>query len=569
MKRYFVAAVVSLILLFCVNIFAQSVASDSAVTDKFLQALAKKQIGKNDEAITLFEKLLSEEGDDAATMYQLAELYANLSEFDRAINLAQGAVKSDPYNAWYRQLLADIYLASGNLEAMVEETEQLVVFHPENLDYLQILAMAYLQNKQYSEAIEVYNQLESRTRVSEEVSMQKMQIYQLMGKRKKAFSEIEELVEAYPQNTRYHAILAELYNKSGETESAFKEYQIIKAIDPNDEYIDISLSDYYQKRGDLKRAQEYLVAGFDNPRLDIDTKIQILISILKIADQVPEYQGQAEKLIGSLVVAHPDNPKAWSIYADYYAFANDLEKTRMGYRKVIEYDSSRYVVWQQLLFAESELNDQKALLSESERAIRLFPVEPIPYLFNGMVYFQEKNYVRAIQQFERGKDYVFNNDALKEQFATFLGDAYHAVGENQKAYSFYEKALAINPSNSYVLNNYAYYLTLENSNLERAEEMALKSVTLDPGNPSNQDTYGWVLFKRKKYDEAKVWIQKAVQQSPNSTLYEHYGDVLFKLGKVDQAVVNWQAALDKMDDAVDKDQRALLQRKLKDKNYYE
>jgi Tfp pilus assembly protein PilF len=178
--------------------------------------------------------------------------------------------------------------------------------------------------------------------------------------------------------------------------------------------------------------------------------------------------------------------------------------------------------------------------------------------------YQLKKYDRAIRHLEAGRKFVVGNDKLLAQFWSSLGDGYHQQGENRKAYDAYEKALELEPDNSIVLNNYAYYLSLDGIELEKAEEMSKKAVELDPGNSANQDTYGWVLYKMGNYEEAEKWIGKAIADSEaGAVVLEHYGDVLFKLGKQREAVKYWEKALKEGEGS------EFLERKVKDKTLYE
>lgn len=136
---------------------------------------------------------------------------------------------------------------------------------------------------------------------------------------------------------------------------------------------------------------------------------------------------------------------------------------------------------------------------------------------------------------------VVNDDQLLAQFYMYQGDALHALDRDTEAYTAYERSLKANDNNAYVLNNYAYYLSLEERDLNKAEKMALKAVNLEPENPSFQDTYGWVLYKQGKFAEAREWIGKAMQskEETSSEVLEHYGDVLWQLGEKEQALDYW------------------------------
>jgi Tfp pilus assembly protein PilF len=140
---------------------------------------------------------------------------------------------------------------------------------------------------------------------------------------------------------------------------------------------------------------------------------------------------------------------------------------------------------------------------------------------------------------------VSGNNVLLVQFYTYLGDAYNRKKNYKMSDESYEKALKLDPENSYVLNNYAYYLSLRNENLEKAEAMSAKSIKLDPSNAADMDTYGWILYKMGKYTEALEWVQKAVNatSAADPDVLEHLGDIYFKLGDTDKAMLNWQNAL--------------------------
>jgi Tfp pilus assembly protein PilF len=95
--------------------------------------------------------------------------------------------------------------------------------------------------------------------------------------------------------------------------------------------------------------------------------------------------------------------------------------------------------------------------------------------------------------------------------------------------------------------------------------MAAKAVKLDPANPADMDTYGWVLYKLGRYSEAVQWVEKAVAAtpSPDTDLLEHLGDIYFKLGETDKAVMQWQNALKAGKGS------EFLEKKIKERKLYE
>ena len=514
-------------------------------TSLFLDANTQKLLGNLDKAKELFLQCLDADDEDAASMYELARIERVSNNKGEALDWAEKAVSNDPKNVWYLKLLSELYQENMQFDESVEVINKLVKLHPENLEYLYDLALTHLLVGNYQKSVNTYNRIEKQIGVTEEISIQKQKIFLRMKKPEKAIEEMVALCEAWPQESRFKSILAELYLSNGMDEKALETYLEIAEDDPDNPYIQISLSDFYRKRGEQEKSCEHLKLGFANPYLDIDTKVQILLAYFTVKEYYDEQKEEAEELSGILVKTHPEDAKAYSIQADLYYQNEEWEQARESLRKVLSLDSSSYAVWEQLLFAEFNLSDFEALRDESRKTIELFPQQPLPYLFAAVANYQFEDHKQMIEDLETGIRFVIRNDLLLAEFYNYLGDAYHQVGEDEKAFEAYEASLKINSENSIVLNNYAYYLSLRNEDLERAKKMAKKATKLDPDNSSNQDTYGWVLYKLGEYEQALEWIGMSVENhnEENAEVLEHYGDVLYKLGREKEARNYWKRAL--------------------------
>src|SRR5690606_15266341 len=125
-----------------------------------------------------------------------------------------------------------------------------------------------------------------------------------------------------------------------------------------------------------------------------------------------------------------------------------------------------------------------------------------------------------------------------------LGGNYNSLEMFAESDVAYSEALGIDSMNVFVLNNYAYYLSLRNEKLDKAEAMSLKSIELQPNEATYEDTYAWILFKLERYDEALVWIKNAISNTelPSATLLDHFGDILFMNGEEKEALKQWKKA---------------------------
>ncbi len=532
----------------------------------FLDANKERILGNTDKAEVLFKRVLEIDPNHDASMYELARIYMSQVRIEDAVLLMENAVRIAPENVWYQLLLADLYRFSRQYDKVVDVFKKLTELYPDKVDYYFDLALSYIIIEDYKEAIVVYDKIESLIGVSEEISIQKQKLYQSINKPAKAIEEIQKLVNANPDNSRYLQILAESYMSEGNDKEALKIYEKIALVDPENPYIRISLSDFYRKNGDEQKAFEELKKGFANPALDLQTKIQILLSYYSIDQFYNDKKEQAYELSEILVKTHPDDPKALSIYGDLLYRNEQFEEAHSTFSKALKYDSSNYAIWEQMMFIENEMKKFDQLNQTSQIAIQLFPMQPLPFLFNGFANMQLKNYELALKSFESGVLVVVDNDLLLAQFYSSLGDVYNQLKDHKKSDDAYDKALRIKPDDAYVLNNYSYYLSLRNEKLDKAREMARKATELSPDNPSFQDTFGWVLYKLGEYEEAEKWIKKAIdnEEADSAVELEHYGDVLYRLNRKNDAFDYWQKAKQAGGEASE-----FLDKKIRDKKLYE
>lgn len=545
---------------------SEIVIDNQAVTNTFIDATKARLIGEKTKAMSLFNACLELNPNHAPSMYELAQLYFDQADYATAARFAEKAAEIEPDNKWYKLLLVEIYGKSNSKDELLEICKKLVAIDPESADYQYELANAYLMSNDGSNAIKTYNRIEEIMGINEEISLQKQRIFLIMNKPDQAAKEVEKLMVAFPdQKSRYLSILAEMYMKLNKPDIAATYYEKIKQTDPENPYVHISLSDYYTKKGETDKAFAEMKNGFLNPALDIDTKIRVLLTYFTSNSDYEKLKPQIFELAAILVNVHPGEAKAHSMYGDLLLDDKQYAEARDEFRKVIAIDSSKYAVWESLLNAELFLQDYTALANESIRATELFPLQPVPYLFKGSSELEKMQYTEALNSFNTGVKVVSGNPAMLSQFYTYLGDTYNQLKNFIKSDESYEKALKINPDNSYVLNNYAYYLSLRGENLEKAMTMSEKAVKLAPDNAANLDTYGWILFKLSRYEEALVWVEKAigVTSGIDPDLYDHLGDIYFKLGKIDNAVENWQKAFSTHEGS------PMLEQKIKDRKIYE
>jgi tetratricopeptide (TPR) repeat protein len=534
------------------------------VTNLFFNASKEKILGNSENAASLYSEVIRKDPANAASMYELANIYADQKKYSDALFFSKSAYSIDRRNSWYALSYADILQKNKKFNDASDVLARLVQDYPDHSDYYFEWASALMYADKPNDAIKAYDKLEAQIGVTKDVSLQKTRIYQRMNKNDKAIEELKKLIALDPKDAQPYGMLAEVYQSMGNKEKALETYNMILQIDPENPYIHLSLADYYRSNGEKEKSVEELKKAFLNPDLDIDTKISILSSYYALISIHPELQEQALEMCELLIASHPSEPHAHAVYGDFLNQDKKFDKARIEYAKARDLGSKEFIVYSQILFLDSQLQLWDSLKNDSKEALELFPDQPLVYFFNGIANIQKKNFSEAVTILNSGLKLIVDNKNLEAQFYTNLGDAYNELKQYPKSDESYEKSLAINPKDANVLNNYAYFLSVRNEQLEKAEEMSKLSNELEPTQASYEDTYGWIMYKMNKLQDAKIWIEKAMSNGADKSaaVLEHYGDILFKLGDTARALENWQHAKDAGDGASEFLDKKILEKKL-------
>ena len=501
-------------------------------------------LGEYEKAMSWFATCLKLDKTSAVVRYELANIYISQENFNSALELARGAVALQPKNMWYQVQLAGIFKAKGMIDQACAVYEKLAIQFPKRDDFYHIQAELFVSVEKFEKALEVYQTLEKKIGVTEQVSINKHTLYLRLNKRKNAYAELNKLIKKFPFKVENHGLLADMYLQDGNKEKALEQYKKIVEIAPENGLVHFYLAEYYRKEKQDELAQASLKKAFASDMVNADKKIQYLMGVV-LADTTHKISDENLKgLLDLLLKAHPDHIHVNALYADFLRRQKDSEGARKLLRKVLLQEKNNYVVWEELMFINNELLDFDSMLAESTEAIKYFPTQPLLYIFNGVAAAQKKDYDTAVKSLTLGFNYVGDNIPLRIQFLTYLGDAQYELGHTKKSFEAYDEVLLFDPANVAVLNNYSYYLSVLNKDLEKAKEMSLKCIQIEKENSTYLDTHAWVLFKLGSFSDAKRAMEKALQFGgrESAVIVEHYGDILYRLGDKVSAIEEWQNA---------------------------
>jgi len=529
----------------------------------FVEALKQKMFGNPQKAIQLLSSCLEIDPNSSAAMYELANIHAVNNDFTSASLLLEKAISLNPENKWYKLLLTQVYQKSRKYSEAADLYDQLLKKEPDNLEYMYMKAALLASAERYDEAIATYNRMEKETGVNEQISVAKQQIYVSTGQVDKAFEEIQKLIDTDPTEAKYYGLLADLYQSQGDAENALKYYQKIQELDPENGFVHFSLANYYLENGKVDKSFEETRQGFQSESVDLQTKLQLYLMLTSARSTLTN--DQQTELIQILLEKHPDEALVHTVYAENLLKNNKLAEAREELLKALAIEKNDYMVWERVMFIDNDLQDWDALYAHTAEIIDLFPNQPQGYFFRAIASVQLEEYEETIDIVDEGLDYVVQNPQLEANFMMLKGEALHKQNKKEEAYKLFDEAVQLDPENYLTLNNYAYYLSLDGRDLDKAERMSGKVVERFPDNSTYLDTHAWVLFKKGDYKLAKFYMESAIKNGgeDNPTLLEHYGDILFMLQKLDEAKSYWQKAKENGGDS------EVLLRKIKEGKYIE
>ena len=515
----------------------------------FLEAMRLKEKKDYASAFGLLQHCLDIHPNAASALYEVSQYYMFLRQVPQGQEALEKAVANAPDNYWYSQGLASLYQQQNELDKAVTLLEQMVVRFPAKQDPLFNLLDLYGRQEKYDEVISTLNRLEKRMGKNEQLSMEKFRIYLQMKDDKKAFQEIESLVQEYPMDMRYQVILGDVYLQNGKKQEAYDVYQKVLAAEPDNPMAIFSMASYYKQTGQEELYQQQLDTLLLNKKVTPDTKVGVMRQMIVENEQADKDSTQIIALFDRIMKQEQDDPQIPMLYAQYLLSKNMEAESVPVLEQVVDLDPTNNAARMMLIGAAVKKEDYKQIIKVCEPGIEATPDALEFYYYLAIAYNQAEKPDSVISICKRALEHT-TADSKKEivsDFYSILGDMYHTQKQMKEAYAAYDSALVYNPSNIGALNNYAYYLSVERRDLDKADEMSYKTVKAEPNNATYLDTYAWILFEKGNYAEARIYIDNAMKSEggdKSDVIVEHCGDIYYMTGDVDGALTYWKKALE-------------------------
>ena len=521
--------------------------ADFRIQASFIEAGGLYTKGKVDEAITIYRELLKEPKAVSAVQFELSRIYDAKDDNESAVKAAKAAVAAESTNEWYLKQLGDLYQKIGDDKMAAATYGILIEKKPNNAYYYYKQAYFLVRANEPNKALKIYETLEERIGVNEELSRRKHTLFLGLGDKKKAEREIVKLIEIYPSDLDYRHFLAGFYESNDEKGKAKNVYEYILTQNPNDTEAMVALAEDKKSEGGDADYIESLKAPFANTELAVDAKIaQIIPLIQRVANENNTALADQLLELSTIMEDVHDDAKAYSIAGDLYYYTGRKEEAIEKYEQTIERNETVLLVWEQYLSAIKDTKNWKKLLSRSEDALDVFPNQGSIHLSNAIAYGRTGKHADALGALQQAKMISFNNPPLEYDILVEMGEQYHYLKKPLKSDESFQKAIEMNKLGAEGLARYGYFLGVRGVNLAQAEKITTKANEIAPNNPDYEAAFAMVFYAKEEYKKSVEWYTSATtnMKYADPIILENYGDALLKSGDAVNAVVQWQKALE-------------------------
>ncbi len=538
----------------------------------FLEAMLERQKGHHDAAFSLLTRCQQINPQASEAYYFLAQYYTEMNNADKALEYFLKASQLEPDNATYMETLAQAYIGKNQFGEAIKVVEQLYELDKSRQELLDMLYKLHIRQHEYDKAISVLDRMELIDGKSERLSLTKSSLYFQMGDQEASLREVKALSEQFPNDLNYRTIYANSLmlgtgDDMGERRALAR--QILADVlteEPNNYSAQTAMRAYYLGERDTLRADSLTRSILLNPETTLEDKITLLRQEISYNES---HGGDSTHVLSLFreMLALPEPSADIAEFCAAYMNMKQMPRDSVSamlqtvLRLAPDNASARLQLVQYAW--ESDNNDEVVSLCQSARLYN--PDEMAFYYYQGMAFYRQNDYDHALEAFQNGISVITENSnpAIVSDFYAVMGDLLHQKGRQREAFEAYDSCLQWKPDNIGCLNNYAYYLSELGQQLDKAERMSNLTIKAEPQNSTYLDTYAWILFMQKRYEEAMDYITKAVENDSlhSSVILEHAGDINAMNGQIDEAVRLWQEAMKSDPD------NKILNRKIRRKKY--
>lgn len=487
--------------------------------------------GKFEEAAPILEQSLKASPENAYANHQLAEVYMRLNDFEKAEAAAAKAVAKDPANLDYRATLGGVLASVKRYDEAKEQYRKIMELDPSNAKAPLLLGILEAESGNLEAGAKVLGKAIEENGDNFMAYFYRAKIYLEMDDAKRAKADLDKCLTLRPSFVEAGTALGLLHERLGETDEAIKVYSRISGSGRFNK----RLAQIYLQRNELDKALAQLLEYEQAEPDDYGARVKIAL----IYFEMKNFQKALERFQG-ILKEQPDADNVRFYQAAVMEELKQSDKAIAEFKKVTK-DSSFYR--ESMLHIGFILKEQGKLKEGQKFAEKTLAQSPEVSEFYDMLasFFEaQKDYKKAMGAIAQG----LKRYPQDEKLLYFEGALLDKQGERAKAIANMRKIVETNPSNAHALNFLGYTYAEMGENLEEAEKLVEKALTLRPEDGYIEDSMGWVLFRQGKIDKAIARLEKALKLQPQEPIIlDHLGDAYSQKKELTKAAEFYKKAV--------------------------
>ena len=533
----------------------------------YLEAVCQREAGNLVAQYRLLERALKINPNGAEACFDLAMMQKDSG--DKVLSLLKRAHALSPDNKDYTYELAFCLLEHSDTLG-IELMRTLLSDEERRDDVYGQLCNYYSWRQDYDAIVNTLNQWGRIKGDDEFIYNHKLHAAMQFGRLDDGLLLTDTMIALFPSNAvQYKMVKGEILLGLNRDDEALALHHTLSPEEVTTPGAQIMLYKYAVKNGDKGLERQLLKDIVVNSDMAMQTREAALVQYLG-APADSDYAAKRDTLLSMLLPLPEEDPALFvTMISQMQSEDNDSLRIPL-FNKLLEINPADEYSRINLMQHALRHDDYEEVQRLCTDGLKENATQPLFYYFGGAGLMVAKKYAEALSLFERGRNYIDNttNTELVSSYYGSYGDVLHQLGRNSEAYAMYDSALVYNNGNEMCLNNYAYFLALDNVQLDKAERMSAYTVEINPDQATFLDTYAWILFLKGDYEKAREYIDRAIANiedradEDNSSLYDHAGDIYYHLGLPDEALDFWRQA------QVMDPESAIIKKKVTNKKYF-
>lgn len=407
-----------------------------AFQECFFEALKQKSIENYEKAIASLEFCEKIQPENAVIFFEKGKNYIALEKYQMAVENLQKANRLEPNIEWVLVELMEAYFQNNQLDKAILIAQSLLQFHSK---YYEDLANLYFASKEYDKLLALLDKLDSELGVSEYRMGMRQQIFAFTHNTSGQIQALLDAIALNPENESNYLNLIFVYSNEGREKEAFETAQKMQKLFPTSKVVHLALYKFYLESGNTEEALNSMKLVLEAEEIDADSKFKVLNDFLLFVKENPLYEKELMD-VAELFSTSEGSPDIYKKIGEYYLLKGLKPNALKFFELGIAEDLDNYELLKSTLLLQLDLLKYPEAAALSEKALEIFPAQPLLYLIRGTSLNQLEKYEEAEEMLTFGLDFVIEDQKLQTDFFEQLYLTYTGLGVPEKAAEFSKKA---------------------------------------------------------------------------------------------------------------------------------